>query len=62
MISPIKYLGEVAAEMSHVSWPGARIVAMHTGIVIVSMIITLAVVGSIDAGLVELVKYILLKG
>lgn len=60
MISPVKYLGEVAAEMARVSWPNGRTVALHTGIVVVSMVLTLAIVGSIDAGLVELVKIILL--
>lgn len=61
MVFPVEYIKDVAREMQRVTWPNSRTVALHTGIVIVSMVVTIGIVGSIDAGLVQVVQALLLK-
>lgn len=62
MISPVKFIKEVGAEMQKVVWPGPKIVAIHTGIVIVSMIAVVLLMGGIDSLLVLLIQKTILKG
>lgn len=62
MISPVQYLKEVGQELQRVSWPTARMTAMHTAIVIISMIVIIALVGGIDSLLVALIRKGILKG
>ncbi len=62
MTSPVQYLKDVFYELQRVVWPAPRTVAMHTLIVIISMILIILIVGAIDYLLVTLVRNVLLKG
>ena len=57
-----RYFRSVWQEMQRVVWPSRRQVALHTGIVIASMIAIIAIVGVVDYLLVLLVRTTLLKG
>ncbi len=62
MTNPANYLKEVFAELQRVVWPAPRTVALHTVIVIISMIVIILLVGGIDSLLVKLVQALILRG
>lgn len=58
----IQYLKDVVQEVTKVSWPPLRTVAMHTVIVIISMIAIITVVGAVDSLLVLIIRKGILQG
>jgi len=62
MIAPVKFFKDVIAEMQKVVWPQPKTIAVHTGVVIASMIIIILLMGGVDSLLVLIIQKTILKG
>ena len=58
----MQYLSGVVQETAKVVWPTRRTTAVHTGIVVASMIGLIAIVSGIDYLLIKLIRWSIIKG
>lgn len=61
-LNVVQYLRDVVQEVTKVSWPPVRTVAIHTLIVIMAMVAIVTIVGAVDSLLVLIIRKGILQG